>query len=116
MLSLQVFVIAVCLVFLVTVVRQIKTGRLLLRYSLLWLFLALVVMLAALFPSGVYVLSDLLGFGTPSNFILFAAVFFLLAISLSLSMIVSKQALKIKGLIQALAILENEEKKDDDAE
>lgn len=111
MLPLQVFVVAVCLVFLVVVVKQVKTGRLLLRYSLLWFFLALVVMLAALFPNGVYVLSDLLGFGTPSNFILFVAVFFLLAVCLSLSMIVSKQSLKIKGLIQALAILENEEKK-----
>lgn len=116
MLPLQLFVVFVCLVFLIGVVRQIKTGRLLLRYSLLWLVLALVAMLAAIFPDGIYALSDLLGFGTPSNFILFVGVFFLLAICLSLSMIVSRQALKIKGLVQALAILENDEKRDRDVE
>lgn len=107
MYSLWMLVALICLLFLVCVVWQVKTGRLLLRYALLWLVLAVMVMLSALFPDFVYAVSDVFGFEAPSNFIFLVALFFLLAICLSLSIIVSGQARKIKSLVQSLAILEN---------
>lgn len=108
MFSLQVVVIVTCLLFLVAVVLQIKSGRLLLRYSLLWICLAVLAILGSFFPSFVYALSNAFGFETPSNFILFFGMLFLMAVCLSLSMIVSKQARKIKSLVQMLAILDEE--------
>lgn len=111
MLSLRIVVIAVCLTFLAAVALQVRRGRLLLRYSLLWMALAVVAMLGALFPEIIFRLSDLVGFETPSNFILFVGLFFLMAVCLSLSVIVSKQALRIKSLVQEMAIMENESEK-----
>lgn len=105
--SLWIAVALMCLLFLICVVWQVKTGKLLLRYALLWLVLAVVIMLAALFHNCIYPISDMLGFEAPSNFIFLIALFFLLAICLSLSIIVSGQARKIKSLVQNLAILEN---------
>lgn len=101
---LQVFVAIACVFFCVLICVLVSHRRLLLRYSLIWLFLAIVVALAALFPAPLYALSGLIGFVNPSNFIFFAALFALLAIVLSLSIVVSRQARKITSLIQDLAL------------
>lgn len=106
--TLRIVVIVACLAFLVVVARQVQSGRLLLRYSLLWIALALMSIFGAVFPAPVYALSDFLGFENPSNFIFFAGLFFLLIVCLSLSMIVSKQASRIKNLIQELALVEKD--------
>lgn len=66
----------------------------------------MVVILVAIFPQPVFVIARLLGFGVSSNFIFFVALFFLLAITLSLSVIVSKQSLRLKNAVQNLALLE----------
>lgn len=104
---LQIVVAVMCLFFLICVIMQIKKGRLLLRYALLWFALAAIVLIVALFPDLAYIASDILGFVTPSNFIFLIALFFLLAFCLSLSIIVSGQARKIKSLVQNLALIEN---------
>lgn len=110
-LGIAVIVFAIALV--VGVVYQVAKGRLLLRYSFLWLFLALVALLCALFPEPLFSLAYFLGFNVASNFVLFVAIFLLLLICLSLSVIVSKQQEKIKNLVQDVALLKNEiEEKD----
>lgn len=105
---LQLLAIVLCLLFLVYVVRLVAKERLLLKYSLLWLLLAVVVLVVACFPRISYWLSGLLGFITPSNFIFFVGLFCLMAIALSLSVIVSRQTLRIKDLTQRIALLEHE--------
>ena len=112
MLPLQIVVIFACMIFLIAVIRQIHSGRMLLQYSLIWICLAIISILGACFPKVIYALSDFCGFESPSNFILIAGLFFLMAICLSLSMIASKQSVIIKSLIQALAILENTNRND----
>ncbi len=105
MLVVQIFVIIVCLAFLAFVIRQIGNGRLLLRYALLWLVLAVAILLCALFPQPVLELAKIFGFDTASNFIFFAGLFFTIIMCLLLTGIVSKQAIKIKSLTQELALL-----------
>lgn len=115
-LTLRIAVVVVCIVFLIAVSRQVAHGKLLLKYSLLWMTLAVASILVALFPEPLFAVSGALGFEAPSNFVFFAALFFLLAICLSLSIIVSKQALRIKNLVQQEALVEKRlealEKKD----
>jgi hypothetical protein len=108
MLTLRIIVIIACMAFMVLVCRQVALRHLMLKYSLLWLSLAVMVMLVALFPDIVYSVSSLLGFEAPSNFVFFVAMFFLLAISLSLSVVASRQTDKIKNLVQNLALLEKD--------
>lgn len=106
MLVLQIIAVLACLVFMALVCIQVSKGRLLLRYSLLWLTLALVTMLLSIFPEPVFLVAGLFGFALPSNFLFFVALFFLLAICLSLSVVVSKQAVRMKNLVQNQALLE----------
>lgn len=80
-----------------------------LKYSLLWVALSAVVCLCAIFPEPVYTVAGILGFETPSNFIFVIAIFFLLAISLSLSIIASKQTDYIKTLMQEISLLKKQE-------
>ena len=108
MFVLQIVAIILCVAFFAYVVHLV-----LLKYSLLWMALTVVIVLCALFPQPLYSISSFLGFETPSNFIFFIGLFFLLAISLSLSSIASKQALMIKNLVQEQALLAKKLEKDD---
>ena len=106
--TLQIAMIAGCLILLAYVVYLVKGERLLLRYSMLWLVLAVVILCCALFPGPLFGVATLFGFETASNFVLLAGCLFLALIALSLSSIVSKQAISIKNLVQRLALLEKE--------
>ena len=105
---LQVFVVAACFLLLLYIVHMVKRDKLQLRYALLWLTLAVVIMLCSLFPQLLFSITGVLGFETASNFIFLVGFFFLLAICLSLSMIVSKQVASIKNLTQRIALMEYE--------
>lgn len=104
-LSLTLFVI--CIALLVVVIRLIGQGRLQIRYALLWMALTFVMLLCVVFPHGVSVVSTLLGFEYPSNFVLSVGIVVLLVICLSLSMALSWQARYIRSLIQTCALLDN---------
>lgn len=104
---LRVFVVLFCVVLFLYVLRLVAREKLLLKYSLLWLALAIILLVFALFPGALFVLAYALGFEAPANFIFFIGLFCLMAITLSLTVIVSKQTLKIKNLTQRIALIEH---------
>lgn len=106
----RIALIATSLAFASVIVQLVKRKQLTMKYSFLWIILLFVILLCAILPIIPYRISDILGFETPANFIFLVAIFFLLAIALSLSIIVSKQQRKITTLIQEVAILENNSK------
>lgn len=101
---LRVLLVVAALAFLALVIRMVKRESTLLKYSLVWLFLGVVGLVAALFPSWVFAVSDMLGFEKPVNFIFFACALFLMIVSLGYNVIVSKQAVRIKVLTQELSL------------
>ena len=103
---LRISVLLLCVFLTAVVLRLVSKESLLLKYSLLWLVLVILLVVCALFPDGLVFISRVLGFETVSNFALLIGLFCLLAISLSLSVIVSKQASRIKNLTQRLALVE----------
>lgn len=76
-----------------------------LKYSLLWLFSAFVLLVLDIFPQTVIFLSGVLGIDVPSNFIYLVVLFFILLLLISLTSIVSKQKKEIRTLIQTVSIL-----------
>ncbi len=107
-LTVRVSVAAACILLVVYVAKLIVSGKLQLKYSLLWLASVLVLLLSALFPQPLCHLSSAMGFATPSNFIFVLGFVFVILIMLSLSLIASKQADAIKSLTQRLALLEKD--------
>lgn len=105
---MRVLVAVVDIVFLACVLRLVSQDKLLLKYSLLWVLLCLIVLVCDAFPGIMYWVADLIGFISPSNFIFLVAIGLLVAISLSLSVAVSRSIVANKNLTQRLAILERE--------
>lgn len=101
---LTIVIILISLFFLLYAVKQVKQGSLLLRYSLLWLLLAILLLIVALWPDPIFLISRILGFNASSNFIFLIAIFFLLIISLTHARAISKQAIQTRKLIQRQAI------------
>lgn len=87
-------------------IRQIRRRKLSLNYSLLWLAMAVLLLLAAVFPQVIYRVSDAIGLGLPINLVLLAFCFFSLVMLFYLTMIVSQQNERERAMIQEIALLE----------
>lgn len=105
---MRILVAIADLVFLMCVLKLVSQDKLLLKYSLLWILLCLVVLACDAFPEIMYWAADLIGFISPSNFIFLVAIGLLLAITLSLSVAVSRAVVANKNLTQRLALIEKE--------
>lgn len=105
---LHIVLVASAVLFLLVVLRLVSQGKLLLKYSLLWLVLGVVALIIALFPSVAGSLSHALGFGLTSNFVFFVVLALLGVICMALTVIVSWQARDIRSLVQQMALLKKE--------
>lgn len=101
-------IIAFCVFFAIYAVRLIASGRLQLKYSLLWFVFVVFTLVCAIYPEPIFALSSFLGFQKASNFVLFIGLLFTLAIVLSLTLVVSKQTRYITDLVQENSILRHE--------
>jgi len=97
--------IAIGLYFLI-VFHLLKRRSLNLKYTLLWLFSGVIMLVLAIFPKILSWLAALVGIYEPTN-ALFALMFFcVIIILMSLTAIVSKLNEKSKRVIQTLALME----------
>ena len=84
----------------------LKKKRLSLKYTLLWLFSGLVMLILVLFPGLLTLFSALIGIGMPTNALFAAISFCIIMILITLTSIVSKQTERIKVLTQTLAVMD----------
>lgn len=103
-LLLRIEMIVIAVVFVAIVFRTVNKKKLLLKYSLIWLTIALGMIIVSFFPHLVTWLSALVGIETPSNFIYLLGLVALLIITFSLTIILSKQTEQVKTLIQTISI------------
>ena len=104
--QLQLFMILGAVVLLLIIFTFLKRGLMSVKYSLLWLLLAVGLVIAAAFPYVVYVLRDLLDIEMPVNLVFLLMFCFVLVVLLSLSIAISQLADKCKRLTQTNALLE----------
>ena len=103
-LTLRVELILLSLAFIAVVVVAVNRKKLLLRYSLLWLFVSAALIIIAIFPGLPMWAARVLGFETTSNFIYLLGIFFLLILCFYYAVILSHQAQQIKRLTQEISI------------
>ena len=94
------------LLYLLLIVILMRKGRMSLKYSLIWFFSGVVLLLCAIFPQAIRFFTRLIGVYSEVNAVFFVGVCFLLLIILSLTSIVSGQTERIRILVQTQAILE----------
>ena len=105
-LSLQITLTVVVVLFLLMIVNDLRRGKLIFQYSLIWFVLAFALLLCIIFPQIPISLAAFVGVEVPSNFVFLVEGVFVLVILVSLTAIVSKQRMQIIRLTQQLAILE----------
>ena len=105
-LALRISLLVAICIYLTLIVVLLRKKSLNLKYSLLWLFMAVVLLLMVAFPKAIEVLAEFIGVASYINAIFMAFIFFILLLVVSLTSIVSKQNREIKTLIQNVAILQ----------
>lgn len=105
-LELQIWMLLGAAAYLLLIFWMLKTHRLNVRYSLVWLLFGLALVLFAAVPYVVFVLRDIFDIQMPSNLVFAMVIGFVLLISLSISAAITDFAERIKRLTQTVAILE----------
>jgi hypothetical protein len=106
--ELQVVSIAVLVAFLLWVLRLVRTQRLSLRDSLVWVVTTLLATMVALFPGILVRAAHALGFQVASNALFGAAVLYLAVNVLVNTVAGSQNAARIRRLSQECAALRAE--------
>ncbi len=107
--SLNLKVVSLLFVFLVifVIIYMVRKEKISIKYSLIWMFSNTLLLLAIIIPGFLEFITNLLGFKIASNMIFAFIISVLMIITISLTIIVSRQNEKIKILIQELSILKS---------
>jgi hypothetical protein len=100
---------------LVMILELVRQRRLLERYALLWLFSALVLLGLAIWRGLLEDIASVIGVAYPPNALFFIAFAFVLVLLLHFSLAVSRLTDQSKILAQRLALLEERQRRSDQA-
>ena len=106
-LNLRIVVLIVALVLALAVYKILKKDLIPVKFSLLWWFGIIILVLLSIFPDIIVKLANLVGFQTISNLVAGVMIVILFFITMSLTVIVSTQKKKINLLIQEISILKS---------
>ncbi|NSW92609.1 MAG: DUF2304 domain-containing protein [Firmicutes bacterium] len=93
------------IVFLVVVVELVRKNKLQERYSLLWIFMSIILLVLSSTPVIINKLAEWLDIKNPPSFLFLFGLVYLLIYNLHLTVVVSKQSEKITRLVQEIALL-----------
>ena len=116
---LQIFAVLAVLAFLAVLIILLRKNRLSLKYSLLWLFSGIVLLILSLFPGLLDSFSRLIGVYSSVNALFAVLIGCIILLMISFTAIVSKEKKEIVRLVQEMSLLENrlrelEEKAEED--
>lgn len=104
--TLQIAMLLAVAVYFFFLFHLLKKKRLNIKYTLLWIFSGVLMLILALFPRILDVFAKMIGIYEPTN-ALFAVIFFcIIIILMSLTAIVSKMSEQNKRLTQTIALIE----------
>ena len=106
-LRLKIELILGIIFFLIVIYNTIKNKKINIKYSIIWIISAVIMMTAVLIPDFLQNIANLIGIKTVSNMVFLCTITILLLISFSLTAIVSTQKRKITLLVQELGLLQN---------
>ena len=105
--TFQIAAIIISFFFLVAVIELIRRHRLKEKYSILWLFSAVVLLVFSSWRGLLHKTSRLLGVDYPPSLLFMFAFVFLLFIVFHFSTVISKESDRSKTLAQRIGLLEN---------
>lgn len=100
------------LVFLFTVVELVRKGKLQEKYSILWIFMSIVLLVLSSTPIVINKLADWLDIKNPPPFLFLFGLVYLLIYNLHLTIVVSKQSEKITRITQEIALIKEKNERE----
>ena len=104
--QLRVIIAVVVVLYLITVIFLIRRNHFRIKYSLLWLFSGIIMLLLVVFPQILFLFADFCGIEVPVNGLVSVIIFCLILIIMSLTGALSKLSENSKTMSQKLGILE----------
>ena len=104
--KLIIFIIVLCLCFMIYILKQIKEQYISTKYSLIWLILDILVIIFCFTYQQLLSLAHIIGIETVSNMLFFGAIVLLSSLIFKLTKLISKQNKQIINLTQKMALLE----------
>ena len=105
-LDLQIFLIILVAIYALVILSLLKKQKMDIKYSLIWLLSAVVLIIFVIFPQIVAAAASAIGIDAPVNLIYIVAGLFMIMIIMSLTVIVSGLKNKIKILSQKQGLIE----------
>ena len=104
----RITAILVAVFMLGVVLELVRRRKLREEYSLLWIGTALILMAGAIEPRLLSLVATAIGAKLPSSALFFGALAFLMAVSMLISIRLSRQAIRSKALARQTALVEEE--------
>ena len=104
--TLQIFMLAAVAIYFALLIYFLRRKRIILKYSLLWMFSGFVMLLLAVFPKILDWAAKIVGIASPVNALFAIALFCVIIILMSLTAIVSRLNDQLLQLAQSNALLE----------
>ncbi len=113
--NLRIAILLIILLMSLIAMLSLRAEKTKLKYTLVWLTTLFLMLVGLLIPNLLESLSKLLGFEVLSNMVFLFGIFGLSGIVFSLTVIVSRQDVKLRMLIQEISLLRNKiEVRDED--
>lgn len=100
-------------VFLLTVIELVRKNKLQERYSLLWIFMSIVLLILSSTPVIINTVAEWLDIKNPPSLLFLFGLVYLIIYNLHLTVVVSKQSEKITRLAQEVALLKEKNSQED---
>ena len=109
--KLRIVLLIFSIVWLLGILLLVKQKKISIRNSLIWFAAGLVILLIAVIPFFLESIAKLFGFLTIANLVIGIFITLLLILTLSLTIIVTKQKEQIRNLIQEVSLLKKDKEK-----
>ena len=111
--TLRILLIILSILSFILCVRSISKAKMKVSNSVVWMIGSILLILISIFPKPIMWLSSILGFISPSNFVFFIMIIFLLIELFSADKRISELSYKLKELDHYLALKDYDERNED---
>lgn len=101
----NIFFLILSVFIVIMVFAQVRNQKMKEKYAALWLGVSCVIMVLAIFPSLLWWLADITGVVVPVNLLFLLAILMLIAVTLHLTLEISKISDEARALAEEVAIL-----------
>lgn len=106
--NLKFALIMVAAYLLVSTFIEVRKNKISIKYSLAWIFSALIIIFIVIFPTLLERITNFFGFQVSSSFVVGLFIVIVLLITRMLTQIVSEQNAKIRLLVQEVSMLKKD--------